>query len=200
MVRTTTRWPLRFYHKLLRGNGLFADMGKCSPKSRYNNTTFTEFWQAHEAGTLIHLMDSKGYKQERLDFPFLGKFLSVPAGGLQPSVWSLKQFIAINSPADHEPNSAMDIDYGLLDCRTLEDTCILMEIYKRLLVKAGPLDRHQACLEGRLFESAHRFLNMDEKYRILMKNFRPLDVYQEIIHVQLAGTGVWLVEPNLSHY
>jgi hypothetical protein len=61
-------------------------------------------------------------------------------------------------------------DYGFMNCGTLEETCILMEIYKRLLLKAAPVDLHKACLEGKLFEFAQRFHSMDEEHRILMKN------------------------------
>ena len=33
---------------------------------KIESASLTEFWQAHEAGSLIQLMDSKGYKEERL--------------------------------------------------------------------------------------------------------------------------------------
>jgi hypothetical protein len=53
-----------------------------------------------------------------------------------------------------------------------------MEIYKRLLLKATPLDLHEAYLEGKLFEFAQRFHNMDEEHRRLMKNFYPLKMVE----------------------
>jgi len=46
-----------------------------------------------------------------------------------------------------------------------------MEIYKRLLAKANPLDLYKACLAGQLFEFADKFDKMDEVHRGLMKNF-----------------------------
>ncbi|KAE8382271.1 hypothetical protein BDV26DRAFT_253682 [Aspergillus bertholletiae] len=52
--------------------------------------------------------------------------------------------------------------------------CTLMEIYKRLLREASPLDLHEACLAGKLFEFAECFHKMDPSYRRLMKNFYPL--------------------------
>jgi len=58
--------------------------------------------------------------------------------------------------------------------RLCEETCILMELYKRLLMKANPLELHKACLAGKLFEFAGKFDKMDEDHRRLMKNFYPL--------------------------
>ncbi|KAF8848410.1 hypothetical protein BDZ45DRAFT_810815 [Acephala macrosclerotiorum] len=171
------------YRKLLLGKRVYAGMGKYAlpflETHKIENASFTEFWRAHEAGSLIQLMDSKGYKWERLQFPFLEKFLSVPANGPQPSVWSLKQFLEINNPGESPPVPAVDADYGFMNCGTLEETCILMEIYKRLLLKASPLDLHQACLEGKLFEFARRFYSMEEEHRIWMKNFYPLNMVKD---------------------
>ena len=48
--------------------------------------TFTQFWKAYEAGTLIQLMDSKGLKELRSRLPFLEDFLSVPPANPRPSV------------------------------------------------------------------------------------------------------------------
>jgi hypothetical protein len=110
----------------------------------------------------LQLMDSKGYKEDRLQFPFLEEFLSVPSHGPQPSVWFLKQFIAINNPLEHPPIPAVNVDYGFMNCGTLEETCILMEIYKRLLLKATPVELHKGCLEGKLFEFAQRFHIIDK--------------------------------------
>jgi len=47
--------------------------------------TFTQFWKACEAGTLIQLMDSKGLRELRSRLPFLEGFLSVPPAGPRPS-------------------------------------------------------------------------------------------------------------------
>jgi len=171
------------YSKLLLGKKVYAGMGKYAlpflETHKIENASFTEFWRAHEAGSLIQLMDSKGYKQERLQFQFLEKFLSVPADGPQPSVWSLKQFLEINQPGEFPPIPAVYADYGFMNCGTLEETCILMEIYKRLLLKASPLDLHQASVEGKLFEFAQRFHTMEEDNRRLMKNFYALKMVED---------------------
>jgi hypothetical protein len=171
------------YHKLLLGKRLYADMGKYARSfletHKIESVSFTEFWRTHETGSLIQLMDSKGYKEERLKFPFLEEFLSVPSHGPQRSVWFLKQFIAINNPVENPPIPAVYVDYEFMTCGTLEETCILMEIYKRLLLKAIPQDLHEACLKGKLFEFAQRFHNMDEEHRRLMKNPYPLKMAED---------------------
>ncbi|KAL3423505.1 hypothetical protein PVAG01_05252 [Phlyctema vagabunda] len=162
------------YQQLLLGDSLFEDtLGRLLPSHLKvkNTATFTEFWRAFESGSLISLMDSKGLKSPRHAFPHLEGFLSVSRRGLQPTVWRLKQYLAIDDPAEHEPPRPVWADYGFMNCRDFEETCILMEIYKRLLIKADPLDLHAACLKGNLFDFAQGFHKMNEKHRRLMRNF-----------------------------
>ena len=137
--------------------------------------TFTQFWKAYEAGTLIQLMDSKGLKDLRSQLPFLEGFLSVPPAGPRPSVWYLKQFLEINNPMDHPPIPSVNVDYGFMNCRTFEETCTLMEIYREVLKTASPLALHEACIVGGLFQFASVFVPMEEQWRSLMRNFYPLD-------------------------
>jgi hypothetical protein len=135
---------------------------------------FKEFWQAHESGTLIQLMDSKGLKADRKQFPFLEKFLSVPPSGPQPSVWHLKQFLTTEQPVEYPPLAVVNVDYGFMNCEGFKEMCILMGIYKRLLVKASPLELHEACVVGNLFEFTGRIDTMEENHWMLMRNFYSL--------------------------
>lgn len=169
------------YHELLVGDKLYEDVRNYTqhtiliPKrDNLQTASFGEFWHAYESKTLIQLMDSKGLKARRSAFPFLEGFLCIPPGGLRPSVWDLKQFIAINDPAEFPPSRTLEADYGFMNCKDFEETCFLLEIYKRLLQKANPLELHEACLAGKLFEFAQRFHLMDESHRRLMRNFYPL--------------------------
>lgn len=98
----------------------------------------------------------------------------VSLSGLQLSVWSLKKFLAIEQLAKYPPIPAVSFDDGLMSCETFEETCILMEIYKRLLLEANLLDLHKAYLAGRLFEFAGKFDKMQEGHRQLMKHFYPV--------------------------
>ena len=136
--------------------------------------TFTQFWKAYEAGTLIQLMDSKGLKRLRSELLFLEGFLSAPPAGPRPSVWDLKRFLEINDPMDHPPIRAVNIDYGFFNCRTFEETCTLVEIYGKVLETANPLELHQACVAGELFQFAGKYVRMEERWKSLMRNFYPL--------------------------
>lgn len=144
--------------------------------------TFTQFWKAYETGTLIQLMDSKGLKELRSRLPFLEGFLSVPPAGPRPSVWDLKQFLEISDPTDHPPIPSVNVDYGFINCRTFEETCTLSEIYGRLLKTANPLELHQACVAGDLFQFASGYVSMEERWRSLMRNFYPL---KEVVELEL---------------
>lgn len=167
------------YQALLIGDKLYEDLrtNRYDPslgRPKVQPATFTGFWHSHQSGTLIQLMDSAGLKDFISDFPFLEAFLSIPPAGPHPSVWSLKQFLAIDDPAGYPPILALQWDYGFGNCQTFEETCILMEIYKRLLKDADPLDLHKACLVGKLFEFAGKYHTMNEDHRKLMRNFYPL--------------------------
>ena len=146
--------------------------------------TFTQFWKAYEAGTLVQLMDSKGLKELRSWLPFLEAFLAVPPAGPHPSVWSLKQFLEISDPMDHPPVPSVNVDYGFINCRTFEETCALMEIYKEVLKTANPLALHQACVAGALFQFASGFVRMEERWRSLMRNLYPLE---EVVESELRS-------------
>ena len=143
--------------------------------------TFAQFWKAHEAGTLIQLMDSKGLKELRSRLPFLEGFLSADP---RPSVWDLKQFLEISDPMDHPSILAVKVDYGFINCRTFEETCTLMEIYRKILETASPLVLHQACVAGDLFQFASGYVGMEERWRPLMRNPYPL---KEMVESELRS-------------
>jgi hypothetical protein len=146
-----------------------------SRRGVHQPVTFTQFWKAYEAGTLIQLMDSKGLKEQRSGLPFLEGFLSVPPAGPRPSVWDLKQFLEIGDPIDHPPVPSFNLDYGFINCRNFEEMCILMEIYGKVLETANPLDLHRACVAGNLFRFGSDYVQMNERWRPLLRNFYPLE-------------------------
>ncbi|KAF7912217.1 uncharacterized protein EAF01_001238 [Botrytis porri] len=98
----------------------------------------------------------------RSEIKFLERFLS-----------SLKQFVAIYNRAEFPPNATMEVDYGFMNCQNFEETCNLLEIFKRLLEKANPLVLHQAWLTNKLFKFAQTSHHMDESQRRLMRNLYP---------------------------
>ena len=141
--------------------------------SRRNITepvTFTQFWKAYEAGQLIQLMDSRGLEDLRSKLPLLEGFLSVPPHGRRPSIWDLKQFLEINNPMEQPPLPSVKNEYGFVNCRTLEETCILMEVYRKVLQTVNPLKLHRACVAGDLFQFAKTYVPMEEQWRPLLRN------------------------------
>ncbi|KAL8833124.1 MAG: hypothetical protein Q9170_004482 [Blastenia crenularia] len=145
-----------------------------SRRSVTQPATFTQFWKAYEAGTLIQLIDSKGLKELRSRLPFLEGFLSVPPAGPRPSVWDLKQLLEINDPMDYPPIPSVNFDYGFINCRTFEETCVLIEVYTKVLKTANPLELHQACIAGKLISFTSRYVRIEERWRSLMINCYPL--------------------------
>jgi hypothetical protein len=143
-------------------------------RSPTHTASFATFWKSYEAGTLLHLIDSHGLTNLRTRLPRLESFFSVPPSGPHPSVWDLKQFLENADPATHPPTSAFSCEYGFVNCNTLEDTCTLVEIYERVLERADPMDLHRACVIGRLFEFATAYLEMEEGWRLLLRNSYPL--------------------------
>ncbi|KAL9055450.1 MAG: hypothetical protein Q9162_003548 [Coniocarpon cinnabarinum] len=140
----------------------------------FQPVTFTQFWKALETGTLVQLMDAKGLKSLRSTLPFLEDFLSKPLAGPRPSVWDLKQFLEINDPVDWPPCPSVKVDYGFINCNTVEETCILMEVYRQVLKNGNPLELHNACVAGKLFQFASAHAPMREQWRPMMKNLYPL--------------------------
>lgn len=136
--------------------------------------SFTQFWKAYEKSALIQLMDLNGLKDMRTRLPYLEAFLSVPPNGPRPSVWDLKQFIEINEPVEHPPILPVAVDYGFFNCKTSEETYVLMEIYRRVLASANPLELHEACISGRLYDFADQHHPMNKKWEPLMRNLYPL--------------------------
>ena len=159
---------------LIESDGSFFYEFHNSRRNVTEPVTFTQFWKAYEAGKLIQLMDSKGLKDLRSNLPFLGGFLSVPPPSPRPSVWDLKQFLEINNPMDHPPIPSVNVDYGFVNCRTFEETCILMEVYRKVLETANLLELHQACVAGDLFQFTKSYVRMEERWRSLLRNFYPL--------------------------
>ncbi|TGO64973.1 hypothetical protein BOTNAR_0082g00150 [Botryotinia narcissicola] len=114
------------YRRLLLGNKLLDDL-------REAINAFSMVPRRKQPPLRNPGMHSKGLQRMRLEFKFLQWFLSLSPSRPQASVWSLKQFVAIDDPAEFPPNETLQVDYDFTNCQTFEETCILLEIYKRLL-------------------------------------------------------------------
>lgn len=136
--------------------------------------TFTQFWKAYEAGTLIQLMDSKGLTNMHLNLPFLKAFLNRPPACPRPSVWKMKQFLEVDDPMEFGLPLSVSIEYGFGGCDSLEETCILMEIYSEALKTANPLDLESARVSGDLLQFLDRLVLMNEEWRSLLRRVLPV--------------------------
>lgn len=154
------------YQRLIVGRRAQSYMTLPEPAKK--PCTFDEFWKAYDSGKLIQLMDEKGLKTERQEFPYLEKFLSVRPGGQRPSVWALKQFLADGDTVDS--NDSMFDDYGFRNCQNVADLKDLMRVYQNILQIANPLELHQACVEGNLYEFCKIYnVRLDSKFQRLMR-------------------------------
>ncbi|KAK6538662.1 hypothetical protein TWF694_010239 [Orbilia ellipsospora] len=163
---------LDIYQLLLAEND-GSDYYKVEKRDPTLPVSFEDFWKAHEAGTLIQLMDSNGLTERRSKLPLLVEFLSVSPKS-RPSVWNLNVFLTVNDPVKYAPVPSVQADYGLVNCKNLEEICILMEIYQRALNIVDPLALHRACIAGELFQFCSQYVPLKKCWRPLVKNSYPL--------------------------
>jgi len=156
---------------LLEDDGSYFYKFYNSRRDHNSPVGLTQFWKAYEAGTLIQLMDSKGLKDLRSNLPLLEAFLS----GSRPSVWHLRWFLDVEDPVKYPPIRSVSLEYGFVNCNTLEETYTLREIYKRVLQTAHPLGLQQACATGTLWQFASSFIRMEEEWRPLLKKVYSLE-------------------------
>lgn len=157
------------YHWLLLGNKAERDHFKslqmdhlCRPSPP--TCSFTDFWTAWEAGSLMELFgrygtsrgaDSYGVSLDR-SFPALREFLSYPGKSPRPAVWRLKQFIAIedaNFVTVPPEIAAAALEYGFAGRMNTRTRLDLHDFYTRIF--------QRSLLPGELDE-ARRKRNMHE--------------------------------------
>ncbi|KAL9632470.1 MAG: hypothetical protein Q9164_005300 [Protoblastenia rupestris] len=132
---------------------------------------FTEFWQAYAQGKLIALMDRKGFGEVRQPFRHLENFLSTFPDGFKHSVWHLVWFCR---GEEMEAPRYLVVDYGFLNCKTALDRMQLKDTYKKLLQKCDLLELHRACVEGKIYQFASKYMKLEKRFQRLMKNYYPL--------------------------
>lgn len=136
-----------------------------------NKCTFLEFWSAFENCQLASLFQAKSLGATLREFKNLDVFLSTPRAGPHPSVWELNKFLCLD---DAEPIRSVLVDYGFFYCKTAKDRLDLKDIYRHVLETTDPMDLHRACLRGELYDFAKLAINVDPRFRAIMKNPYPL--------------------------
>jgi len=182
------------YQNLLLGNrpirDYFASLGSGTTftPADFPTCTFEQFWKAWEAGTLMDLFDTYGNYGGRasygesidFQFPDLREFLSYPGGPgsvIRPSVWRLRQFLAVEGTGANlftvAPTiSRAAIEYGFepgLDVRTRLDLhAFYTKIFERG-VHAAEVDG--ALRRGKLDEMADLWYgeSVPERVRVVLR-------------------------------
>ncbi|KAI6165435.1 hypothetical protein EDD17DRAFT_229417 [Pisolithus thermaeus] len=92
--------------------------------------SFRDFWLAYQTHTLVPLMDAKRLRKARKNIQHLKSFLKITPSDWCPTVWHLRLFTQSQAAL---PGRHVAIDYGFLNCETVEEQFALKETYKRLL-------------------------------------------------------------------
>jgi hypothetical protein len=147
---------------------LYAEMLR---EAHNPESIFRELQKALETNTIVSLLDINGNSKFREHFPRLETFLNT-SPEKRSTVWRLKQFI--EDSENTEPPACLQRDYGFKFCKQREEVLRLKAVYTRMLNKIGPRNLHNACVHGRLFETAVREgLFIDMKNKRLMQNDYP---------------------------
>jgi hypothetical protein len=178
------------YQRLLGVPSRSADL---TETAKIRSCTFEEFWKAHNSGKLVQLMDAAGLKTARqgVELPLfhdtavgqesvslLERYLNEPSIR-DRSVWYLKGFVEAERVGTAKPRLEQSafVDYGFANCKTKSDEHELKTAYSQLFKSADPLELHDACIKGQIFEYARRHIKLDARYRQLMENIYPLKRY-----------------------
>jgi hypothetical protein len=150
--------------------GLYANILQATHNSD-PVSVFAELLQALEANKLVQLFDKKGYAHFRQVFPRLEHFLSAPPER-RSTVWRLIHFI--RDEGNTEPPASLQRDYGFWCCQQRDEVSRLKNHYAVILEKVNPMDLHNACTNGRLYEFARETgVLIDLKDKRLMQNNAP---------------------------
>lgn len=145
--------------------------------------TFEEFCTAYTSSSLISLFKDKDLA---ISDPFVIDVLSGSPNSSK-SVWYLKQYIEVKvihgqeSDTTRLPTPSVAVDYGFLNCTSVEEHRMLVDLYKGFFAleeKANPLELHASCIQGRLFayfvEDLMFKLKPKKVYKRMLKNPYPL--------------------------
>lgn len=96
------------------------------------------------------------------------------AGHSQPIRMEPEEFFKMSDPIDHAPFRLVNVDSEFINCHTLEEIRILLEIYEKVPKTANPLGLYQAQVASDMFQIANSYVWMEERWRSLMRNLYPL--------------------------
>ncbi|KAF8130951.1 hypothetical protein K438DRAFT_1885890 [Mycena galopus ATCC 62051] len=147
--------------------------GRCS---------YDEFCTAYCNSTLIQLMDAKELRGRRIVHPYLEDVLS-GSPVVFKSVWFLKQHVQLPSSVQSDIIPSVRVDYGFMNCTSDSEYQDLKNLYKSIFERrhANPLQLHEACISGSLYEyvlglfpEMKKKKNRAKKFQRLLRNLYPL--------------------------
>ncbi|KDQ50000.1 hypothetical protein JAAARDRAFT_165152 [Jaapia argillacea MUCL 33604] len=140
--------------------------------------TFDEFCEAYRTSSIIALFDAHGLTARRQAFPYLEEVLQGSPHTFK-SVWNLKNYVLAQLDEDELLIPSIRVDYGFLNCKSTGELAQLKDIYRQVLQRpdANPLELHQACISGRLYQHVGGMMKLKKKFQRLMKNPYPLAAY-----------------------
>ncbi|KAF8144349.1 hypothetical protein K438DRAFT_1874218 [Mycena galopus ATCC 62051] len=147
--------------------------GRCS---------YNEFSTAYCNSTLIQLIDDKGLRGRRLTHPYLEDVLS-GSPTVFKSAWPLKQYVQLPGKVQSDITPSVQVDYGFMNCTSDSEYQDLKDLYKNIFERphANPLQLHEACISGSLYEyvlglfpEMKKKKNRKKKFQRLLRNLYPL--------------------------
>ncbi|KAF9499278.1 hypothetical protein BDN71DRAFT_1503317 [Pleurotus eryngii] len=145
-----------------------------------SKSTFNELCQAYDSGSILSLFRTK---KILVPTPTIEEFLK--GSNSLYSVWKLKQFVLGTDDSVLRTPRSVWVDYGFINCASDTERLHLKSIYKSVFQSTkypnmDPLELHQACISGKLFDFVGQFYTFKEKrrnqYTRLFENPYPLPV------------------------
>ncbi|KAL4265869.1 MUB1/samB family protein [Pleurotus pulmonarius] len=141
--------------------------------------SFDELCEAYNSSSLLALFNKAGIS---ISSPAIVNVLKT-SPRMNYSVWDLKQFVIGTEDSAMQPIRPVWVDYGFINCSSDAERLDLKSIYKSVFQSTkhptmDPLQLHQACISGKLFDFVGQFYTFKEKkrdkYARLFKNPYPL--------------------------
>lgn len=141
----------------------------------FEKSTFTEFQNAYERGSLEKLARDKGMAVAVDRLKKNGVMIGLPR--VHPSCYDLKQYVLCGDITS-EPPKSVGVDYGFWKCASAKDRLLWKDTYLQLYDQYAykDLDLHQACISGTIYDYIKRLMpDTPPEFKRLTSNLYPLE-------------------------
>ncbi|KAJ7260486.1 hypothetical protein B0H12DRAFT_1107563 [Mycena haematopus] len=151
-----------------------------------NRCSYDEFFTAYTNSNLIQLLDGRELRGRRIIHPYLEDVLAGSPAAIK-SVWFLKQHVQCSGSGRPALPPSVEVDYGFMNCTSDSEYQDLKILYKSIFEKrhANPLQLHEACVSGSLYEyvlglfpEMKKKKNRAKKFQRLLRNMYPLQMLE----------------------